>query len=139
MQRPSTTPSTPVHSNISVNSGTNGNGAVALNLNELLENDLVEETHKRSLHEYGLKTDVRRLSEINLSNGLKNVWLSLATLYREDRLTGLKAILGIGLSHTSEALMSTSRIESHVLQWPDFINNSNHLVCYRQVFLKKLF
>uniref|UniRef100_A0A1A9V9G8 Uncharacterized protein n=1 Tax=Glossina austeni TaxID=7395 RepID=A0A1A9V9G8_GLOAU len=93
----------------------------------LLKEDLVKETRERALSDYGLKTDGKRLSAY-----LKNVWFSLANLYRMDeKLTGLKTILGIGISHTSEAFMNTSRIESHVLQWPDFINNSNSLICYR--------
>lgn len=103
----------------------------------LLEEDLVDETRERALADYGLKMDGKRLSaESHLSAYLKNVWLSLVNLYRpEEKLTGLKTVLGIGLGHTSEAFMNTASIESHVLQWPDFINNSNNLVCYRYVWL----
>lgn len=110
----------------------------ALNLHvidhNLLEADLVDETRERALADYGLKMDGKRLSaEYHLTAYLKNVWLSLVNLYRpEDKLIGLKTVLGIGgIAHTSEAFMNTTSIESHVLQWPDFINNSNNLVCYR--------
>lgn len=114
----------------------NGTGP-ALNLHiidhNLLEEDLVDETRERALADYGLKMDGKRLSaEFHLTAYLKNVWLSLVNLYRsEEKLIGLKTVLGIGLAHTSEAFMNTTSIESHVLQWPDFINNSNNLVCYR--------
>ncbi|XP_011214207.1 GATOR complex protein MIOS [Bactrocera dorsalis] len=95
----------------------------------LSKEDLVEETYQRALADYGLKTDMH-VDSLPLTPYLKSVWLTLGNLYREERLTGLKSVLGINLGHTSEALMASSRIESHVLQWPDFIN-SNNLVCYR--------
>lgn len=97
--------------------------------NNLSKEDLVEETYQRALADYGLKTDMH-VDSLPLTPYLKSVWLTLGNLYREERLTGLKSVLGINLGHTSEALMASSRIESHVLQWPDFIN-SNNLVCYR--------
>lgn len=88
---------------------------------ELLEEDLLEETRQRALQDYGMKPDNKRFAEIHLSAYLRNVWTTLSNVFCEERLTGLKATLG----HTSEA---SSRIE---LQWPDGINNSNKLICYR--------
>ncbi|XP_013115643.2 GATOR complex protein MIOS [Stomoxys calcitrans] len=139
LQRPLSAANTPVHSSETSQTSTSelANANSSLNFqvidDKLLEEDLVDETRERALSDYGLKMDGKRLSgEFHLTPYLKTVWLSLANLYRsEEKLIGLKSVLGIGLSHTSTAFMNTSRIESHVLQWPDFINNSNNLVCYR--------
>lgn len=73
--------------------------------------------------------DIKRYGDFLKDTNLKNVWLSLENLQRDDRLAGLKTILGIGLSQT-EGLLS-SRIEAQVLQWPEIINNSSSLVNYR--------
>ncbi|XP_023292874.2 GATOR complex protein MIOS [Lucilia cuprina] len=142
LQRPLSAPSSPAHSNsqtASQSSSTPEFASIGSSLNfhvydhNLLEEDLVDETRERALSDYGLKMDGKRLSgEFHLSPYLKNVWLSLANLYRtEEKLIGLKTILGFGMGHTSQAFMNISRIETHVLQWPEFINNSNNLVCYR--------
>ncbi|XP_062143196.1 GATOR2 complex protein MIOS [Drosophila sulfurigaster albostrigata] len=99
---------------------------------ELLEEDLLEETRQRALQDYGMnKPDNKRFAELQLTPYLRNVWTTLGNVFCEERLTGLKSTLGINLGHTSEALMASSRIESQLLQWPDGINNSNKLVCYR--------
>jgi len=98
---------------------------------ELFELDLVDETRQRALEDYGIKPDNKRFAELHLTPYLRNVWSTLNNVYSEDRLTGLKATLGVNLGHTSEALMASSRIESQVLQWPEGINNSNKLICYR--------
>lgn len=139
LQRPLSAPNTPVHSSQTSQTSTselaNANSSLNFQVEDhnLLEEDLVDETRERALSDYGLKMDGKRLSgEFHLTPYLKNVWLTLANLYRkEEKLIGLKSVLGIGQSHTSEAFMNTSRIESHVLQWPEFINNSSNLVCYR--------
>lgn len=141
LQRPLSAPSTPAHSSSQTTSQTSTPEftSVGSSLNfhvidhNLLEEDLVDETRERAVSDYGLKMDGKRLSgEFHLSSYLKNVWLSLANLYRnEEKLIGLKTILSISQTHTSEAFMNTSRIESHALQWPDFINNSSILVCHR--------
>ncbi|XP_037961202.1 GATOR complex protein MIOS [Teleopsis dalmanni] len=131
LQRPLSAPNTPIRSNLLNEKQSIGTNP-ALNFDiidtDLLERDLVDMTRQRALRDYGLKIEVKRFND--LDNYLKNVWLSLNNLYRDECLTGLKSILGISLSYQSDPL-STSRIESHVLQWPEFINNSNSLVCYR--------
>ncbi|XP_030384067.1 GATOR complex protein MIOS [Scaptodrosophila lebanonensis] len=98
---------------------------------ELFEEDLVNETRERALQDYGMKPDCKRFGELHLTPYLRNVWSTLCNVYHEDRLTGLKTTLGINIAQTSEALMASPRIESQVLQWPDGINNSNKLICYR--------
>ncbi|XP_017480098.1 PREDICTED: WD repeat-containing protein mio isoform X3 [Rhagoletis zephyria] len=135
-QRPLAIASTPTRQNSSQSTSSIISTSTlnsALNFEILDQNlskeELVEETYQRALSDYGLKTD-RHVDGLPLTPYLKSVWLTLSNLYREERLTGLKTILGISLGHTSEALMASSRIESRVLQWPDFIN-SNNLVCYR--------
>ncbi|KAM8717529.1 hypothetical protein ACLKA7_004254 [Drosophila subpalustris] len=95
---------------------------------ELFEEDLLEETRQRALQDYGMKPDNKRFADVHLSRYLRNVWVTLNNVFCEERLTGLKATLGINLGHTTEA---SCRIESQVLQWPDGINNSNKLICYR--------
>ncbi|XP_034474659.1 GATOR complex protein MIOS [Drosophila innubila] len=95
---------------------------------ELFEEDLLQETRQRALQDYGMKPDNKRFADVNLSRYLRNVWATLNNVFCEERLTGLKATLGINLGHTSEA---SPRLESQVLQWPDGINNSNKLICYR--------
>lgn len=97
---------------------------------DLFEEDLLEETRQRALQDYGMKPDNKRFADLHLTPYLRNVWTTLNNVYCDDRLTGLKATLGINLGHTSEALMASSRIESQQLQWPDGINNSNKLICY---------
>lgn len=97
---------------------------------ELFEEDLLEETRQRALQDYGIRPDNKKFAELHLTPYLRNVWTTLNNVYCDDRLTGLKATLGINLGHTSEALMASSRIESQQLQWPDGINNSNKLICY---------
>lgn len=144
LQRPLSAPNTPVHSQESTETSSPDIASIGSSLNfhvldhNLLEEDLVDETRERALSNYGLKMDGKRLSgEFHLTSYLQNVWLTLANVYRtEEKLTGLKTVLNIGLSHTSEAFMNISRIESHVLQWPDFINNSNNLVCYRFEYIE---
>ncbi|KAH8255505.1 hypothetical protein KR038_004766 [Drosophila bunnanda] len=112
-----------------------GGGGSALNVDylepELFELDLVDETRQRALEDYGIRPDNKRFAEQHLTPYLRNVWSTLHNVYSEERLTGLKATLGINLGHTSEALMASSRIESQLLQWPEGINNSNKLICYR--------
>ncbi|EDV99338.1 GATOR complex protein MIOS [Drosophila grimshawi] len=98
---------------------------------ELFEEDLLEETRQRAQQDYGMRPDNKRFVEQHLTPYLRNVWMTLTNVHCDDRLTGLKATLGVNLGHTSEALMASSRIESQLLQWPDGINNSNKLVCYR--------
>lgn len=141
LQRPLSAPSTPMQSSSQSTSPTSATDydTIGSSLNflvvdhNLLEEDLVDETRERALSDYGLKMDGKRLSgEFHLSPYLKNVWLSLANLYRnEEKLIGLKTALGFSLGHTSQGFMNSSRIEAHALKWPDFINNSNNLVCYR--------
>ncbi|XP_005181479.1 GATOR complex protein MIOS [Musca domestica] len=139
LQKPLSAPNTPVHSSQTSQTSSSelSNAKSPLNFDvvdkDLQEEDLVEWTRERALCDYGLKMAGKRLNgEFHLTSYLKTVWLSLANVYRsEEKLIGLKTVLGIGLSHTSEAFMNTSRIESHVLQWPDFINNACNLVCYR--------
>lgn len=126
-------------SSCSTNSGScldfHGGGGSALNVDylepELFELDLVDETRQRALEDYGIRPDNKRFAEQHLTPYLRNVWATLLNVYSEERLMGLKATLGINLGHTSEALMASSRIESQMLQWPEGINNSNKLVCYR--------
>ncbi|XP_017075832.2 LOW QUALITY PROTEIN: GATOR complex protein MIOS [Drosophila eugracilis] len=151
MQRPLCTPSSPTSttavtptkqqptSSCSTNSGSSldftSPGGSPLNVDllepELFELDLVDEMRQRALEDYGIKPDNKRFAELHLTPYLRNVWSTLNNVYCDDRLTGLKATLGINLGHTSEALMASSRIESQVLQWPEGINNSNKLICYR--------
>jgi len=150
MQRPLYTPASPTStaatptqqqptSSCSTNSGSSLDfstpGGSPFNVDllkpELFELDLVDETRQRALEDYGIKPDNKRFGELHLTPYLRNVWSTLNNVYSEDRLTGLKATLGINLGHTSEALMASSRIESQVLQWPEGINNSNKLICYR--------
>jgi len=71
---------------------------------ELFELDLVDETRQRALEDYGIKPDNKRFAELHLTPYLRNVWSTLNNVYSEDRLTGLKATLGVNLGHTSEAL-----------------------------------
>ncbi|XP_020805972.1 WD repeat-containing protein mio [Drosophila serrata] len=112
-----------------------GGSGSALNVDylepELFELDLVDETRQRALEDYGIRPDNKRFADQHLTPYLRNVWATLLNVYSEERLTGLKATLGINLGHTSEALMASSRIESQLLQWPEGINNSNKLICYR--------
>ncbi|XP_002014889.2 GATOR complex protein MIOS [Drosophila persimilis] len=152
MQRPLYAPASPTSStatatptqqptsSCSLNSGSsldyNGPGShSALNVDflvpELFELDLVDETRQRALDDYGIKPDNKRFAELHLTPYLRNVWSTLNNVYCDDQLSGLKSALGINLGHTSEALMASSRIESQLLQWPDGINNSNKLVCYK--------
>ncbi|EDW75817.2 uncharacterized protein Dwil_GK15144 [Drosophila willistoni] len=98
---------------------------------ELMKLDLEDKIRQRAIEDYGMKPDNRAFAELHLSPYLRNVWSTLKNVYCDDRLTGLKSTLGINLGHTSEALMASSRIESQILQWPDGINNSNKLTCYR--------
>lgn len=151
MQRPLFTPASPTSTNAatptqqlptsscSTNSGSSldfsSPGGSALNVDflepELFELDLVDETRQRALEDYGIRPDNKKFAELHLNPYLRNVWSTLNNVYTEERLVGLKATLGINLGHTSEALMASSRIESQVLQWPEGINNSNKLICYR--------
>lgn len=129
----STSPTTTQQSSCSTHSSLNDyNVGSSLSFDflerDLFEEDLLEETRQRALQDYGMKPDNKRFADVHLSRYLRNVWDTLNNVFCEERLTGLKATLGINLGHTTE---TSPRIESQVLQWPDCINNSNKLICYR--------
>ncbi|XP_055851690.1 GATOR complex protein MIOS isoform X1 [Episyrphus balteatus] len=100
---------------------------------EFIDDDISETIRIRAQHNYGLKAELRHFGDFLNSSYLKNVWKALLHIYRGERLIGLKNVLKISLTtqNQGEELVPSTGLESHVLQWPDSIKNTNNLVCYR--------
>lgn len=84
---------------------------------------------KRSQNNYGLLSDIKRNGELADCPELKKLWNILANLNREEKMVGLKSILGIGTNVAIDMFANNS--EAFQIPWPEFFNNPLPLTYYK--------
>lgn len=91
--------------------------------------DIAGIIRERSQNNYGLLPDIKKNGDLAGCDELKKLWNILSNYNREEKMVGLKTVLGIGTNIAID--MFANNADAFQMQWPDFFNNPIPLTYYK--------